>query len=69
MLLVFAKGLANSFSNDSSLTKKMKERWNKKIEDSMFSFILKAIRGIIYTVAGFIVITELGFDLSGLVQD
>lgn len=67
MLLVFAKGLANSFSNDSSLTKKMKERWNKKIEDSMFSFILKAIRGIIYTVAGFIVITELGFDLSGLV--
>lgn len=66
-VIVFAKGLANSFSNDSSLTKKMKERWNKKIEDSMFSFILKAIRGIIYTVAGFIVITELGFDLSGLV--
>lgn len=66
-VIVFAKGLANSFLNDSSLTKKMKERWNKKIEDSMFSFILKAIRGIIYTVAGFIVITELGFDLSGLV--
>lgn len=66
-VIVFAKGLANSFSNDSSLTKKIKERWNKKIEDSMFSFILKAIRGIIYTVAGFIVITELGFDLSGLV--
>ena len=33
----------------------------------MFLFILKVLRGIIYIVAGFFVITELGFDLSGLV--
>lgn len=66
-VIVFARGIANSFSNDSSLARKMKEKWNHKIEESMFSFVLKAIRGIIYTIAGFIVITELGFDLSGLV--
>ena len=66
-IIVFANGLARSFSDDSSLSKKMKEKWNQKVDDSMFLFILKVIRGIIYVIAGFIVITELGVNLNGLV--
>lgn len=63
----FAKGLAASFTPKSSLYKKMKEKTSKDVEDSMFEFILKIIRGVIYIVAGFIVITVLGINLNGLV--
>lgn len=65
--LVFAKGIAESFTPKSSLVRKMKDRTNKDVEDSMFDFMLKIIRAIIYIIAGFIVITELGFNLNGLV--
>ena len=45
----------------------MKEKTGKDVEDSMFDFILKIVRAIIYIVAGFIVITLLGVNLNGLV--
>lgn len=45
----------------------MKEKTSQNVEDSMFDFVLKIIRAIIYIIAGFIVITLLGFNLNGLV--
>lgn len=67
-VISFAKGLAKSFTADSKMARKMKKRLNKEnIEGSMFDFILKLIRGTIYTIAGFIVITLLGINLNGLV--
>lgn len=65
--IAFAKGLAASFTPKSSLYKKIKEKTSKNVEDSMFDFALKIIRGVIYIVAGFIVITALGINLNGLV--
>lgn len=65
--LSFAKGLAASFTPKSTLYKKIKEKTNRNVEDSMFDFILKVIRIIIYIIAGFIVITTLGFNLNGLI--
>lgn len=65
--IAFAKGLAKSFTSKSSFYKKMKEKANKKVDDSMFDFALKIIRGIIYTIAGFIIITALGIRLDGLI--
>lgn len=65
--IVFAKGLAASFTPKSSLYKKLKEKTSKDVEDSMFDFALKIIRVIIYIIAGFIVITALGVNLNGLV--
>lgn len=66
-VIAFARGLAASFDPKSSLVKKMKEKTSKDVEDSMFDFILKIVRAIIYIVAGFIVITLLGVNLNGLV--
>lgn len=66
-VIIFARGLAESFAPGSSLVKRIKERTNKELEDSMLDFILKTIRAIIYIIAGFIVITLLGFNLNGLV--
>lgn len=65
--LSFAKGLAASFTPKSTLYKKIKEKTSRNVEDSMFDFILKVIRIIIYIIAGFIVITTLGFNLNGLI--
>ena len=66
-VIVFAKGLAESFTPKSSFVKKVKEKTNRDIEDSMLSFILKVIRAVIYIIAAFIVITLLGVNLNGLV--
>ncbi len=66
-VIAFARGLAASFDPKSSLVKKMKEKTSKDVDDSMFDFILKIVRAIIYIVAGFIVITLLGVNLNGLV--
>lgn len=65
--IAFAKGLAESFTPNSSLGKKIKENTSKNVEDSMLGFILKIIRALIYIIAAFIVITLLGINLNGLV--
>lgn len=65
--IAFAKGLAESFTPKSTLYIKIKEKTNKNVEDSMFDFVLKIVRVVIYIVAGFIVITALGVNLNGLV--
>ena len=65
--IAFAKGLATGFTPKSSLYEKIKEKTSKEVEDSMFDFILKIIRVVIYIIAGFIVITALGINLNGLV--
>ena len=66
-VIVFAKGLAESFTKESRFVTKVKGKLNKDMEDSMFDFLLKIIRFLIYLVAGFIVITLLGINLNGLV--
>ena len=66
-VIVFARGLAQSLTTKSSLVKTIKNKMNYNMEDSMFQFMLKATRTIIYGIAGFIVITELGFNLNGIV--
>lgn len=66
-IIVFAKGLAASFTPKSSLYKKIKKITNQDVEDSMFDFALKIIRGVIYLIAAFIIITVLGVNLNGLV--
>ena len=66
-VIIFAKGLAESFTPKSSFVKKIREKTTKNVEDSIFDFMLKIVRALIYIIAGFIVITLLGFNLNGLV--
>ena len=56
-VIIFAKGLAASLTPQSVIAKKMKEKTNRGMEDSMFDFLLKVVRVIIYIIAGFIVIS------------
>lgn len=67
VVIAVANAFANSFTPKSSLIRKFREKTSKNIEDSMLNFTLKVIRVVIYIIAGFIVITQLGFNLNGLV--
>lgn len=67
VIILFANGLANSLTTHSNLVNRLKEKINPDVEDSMFKFTLKAIRILIYIVAGFLIITGLGYNLNGLV--
>ena len=67
IIVLISNGIANSLTTHSRFVNNLKQRLNPELEDSMFKFIIKAIRFIIYVIAGFLVIIELGYDLSGLV--
>ncbi len=67
IIILAANGIANSLTTNSKSINKLKERMNPEVEDSMFKFVLKSVRFIVYVIAGFIVITELEFNLNGLV--
>lgn len=67
IIILSAKGIANSLTTNNKVINRLKEKMNPDVEDSMFRIVLKCIRGLIYVIAGFLCITELGYDLNGLV--
>ena len=67
IILIFANGIANSLTTHSNFINRLREKISPNVEDTMFRFILKAIRVLVYIIAGFLVITELGYNLNGLV--
>ena len=66
-VIAFSRGLAASFLPKSSLVKRIKQRTNSNVEDSMFDFVLKIVRAFIYVLAIFAIITILGVNLNGLI--
>lgn len=66
IIILVANGLANSLTTNNKLVNKLKDRINPEVEDTMFRFVLKAVRFVIYIIAGFLAITELGYNLNGL---
>lgn len=66
-ILAFSKALAGSFTPKSSLVLKIKQKTGKNADDTMINFLIKGVRVIIYIIAGFLVLTQLGINLNGLV--
>lgn len=67
IIVLAAKGIADSLTINSTLVTKIKEKLNSQTEDTMFKFILKAIKVLVYIIAGFLISLELGYNLNGLV--
>ena len=65
--ILLAKGIADSLTTKSNFFKKVAEKTEQKSDDSSINLLIKAIKVVIYIIAGFIVILEIGYDLSGLV--
>ena len=66
-ILIFANGLSKSLSTDSRFINKIRGKVNKNIDDTMLNFILRTVGVIKYIIAGFLIITELGYNLNGLI--
>ena len=59
--------MAQSFVPGSALVYKMINATEKEEVDTSFNFLLKIIRFVIYVIAIFLIITELGINLNGLI--
>lgn len=67
MIIFVAKAFGESLDEKNGLFTKIKTKRNKEIDQGTRSVILKAIRIFIYIISAFMVISELGYDISGII--
>lgn len=67
LTITLSSSLANSITRKSRIVLRIKEKSNKDIDDSATKIMIRLIKLLIYLIAGFIIFTEIGYDLSGLV--
>ncbi len=67
IIILTATGFANLFNSNSETFVKVREKLHMDGTDTTINFFSKIVKALIYIVAAFIVIAELGYDLSGLV--
>lgn len=66
-IILVANASSNLFSSNSNSYERVQKLLNFTGNDALIGFVAKLIRVIIYIIAGFIIVNELGYDLSGLV--
>ncbi|MEG2460288.1 MAG: mechanosensitive ion channel family protein [Clostridia bacterium] len=67
IIFLFALGLANSVNPNSTLFKNMQKKLRQGEDNTITVFISKTLKVIIYLFAGVIMISELGYDINGLI--
>ena len=67
IICLISNGFSNLFSTSSETFKKLRKKINFKGNDTIINFVSKIIKGLVYIVAGFIIVSELGYNLNGLV--
>jgi len=67
VVILIASGFANIFAPDSATYKVIREKLNFKGNNTVIFFISKAAKFLIYITAGFIILSELGHNLGGLI--
>ena len=66
VILLVTKGFSNLFDSNSESFAKLREKINFNGNDTTINFFSKVAKLLIYIIAGFILITELGYNLGGL---
>jgi len=67
IIALIANGFVNIFNPNSRTYKRAKEKFNFKGNDTVIYFISRLAKVLIYIVAVFIIISELGYNIGGLV--
>lgn len=67
LILFVAKAFGVGLDDENGLITKIKTKRGKELNKSTTSIILKTVKISIYVIAGFMIISELGYDLTGLV--
>lgn len=67
MIIFVSKAFGEGLDEKNGLFTKIKSKSNKEIDPGTRGIILKAIKIIIYIIAAFMVISELGYNISGFI--
>lgn len=67
VIILSTVGFANLFNSNSDTFSKFREKIHFNGTDTTINFFSKIAKALVYIVGTFIVIAELGYDLSGLV--
>lgn len=67
MILFVAKSFALGLNDKNIIVSKLRDKSNKDIDNVTMNAILRTARIAIYILAGFMVISELGYNISGFV--
>lgn len=67
MILFVAKAFGDSLDERNGVFTKIRKKSNKEIDKSTMNIILRTIKIAIYIVAGFMVISEMGYNISGFI--
>jgi len=65
-ILLITKGFADLFNSSSDIYEKFIQKLDLNNNSLVINFTSKIIKILLYIVAGFMIITELGYDLGGL---
>ncbi|MEG0872665.1 MAG: mechanosensitive ion channel family protein [Clostridia bacterium] len=67
IIAIIATGIAESIGPDSGFFKRLKANQNTDKNKTLINFCSKILKAIIYVFAGVIIISELGYDINGLI--
>lgn len=62
-----AIALGNSVTKKSRLINRIKDKSEKEIDEATTKIIVRVIKALIYIIAAFMIIADLGYDLSGII--
>lgn len=66
VIILISTGLAKCITKKSGIFKYFNDKTSEKRDETFINFVVKATRGIIYVIATFIIVSELGYNLNGL---
>lgn len=67
MIIFVAKAFGDGLHEKNGIFAKVKTKSGREMDQTTVNMILRVIRIAIYIVAGFMVISELGYDISGFI--
>ena len=67
IILTTSAGLSQSLTKNSRIVKHVKEKSDKDIDDVTVKYTLRIAKVVIYIIAAFLIATDFGYDLSGII--
>lgn len=65
MILLVARAFGEGLDEENGILSKIGTKSNKELDESTKKLVLKALKTIIYVLAGFMILSELGYDIGG----
>ena len=67
MILLVAKAFGDGLNTKNLIFTKIKSKAEREIDETTLKFAIRILKIVIYFIAGFMVISELGYNISGVI--